>query len=207
LKGVIFKLNENLDNSETKEKNKESISINSVSTNSHKFIKKENKKENKKDNLSVSSSNTNSNKAVQKENIKDSSPSVTGNNANGNKAVQRGNLHHGGRNVRGVRPVRSNQSGDNQVRRNQNSNQQGNQNFVHGERGRKHLKKRKPCPYCVDKSNKIDYKEIMRLRKYISERAKILPRRMTGMCARHQRFLNVAIKRARFLALLPCTGV
>lgn len=65
-------------------------------------------------------------------------------------------------------------------------------------------RKRKQCPFCVDKAKKINYKEAMRLRRYISERAKILPRRATGMCAAHQRVLALAIKRARILALLPC---
>ena len=67
-----------------------------------------------------------------------------------------------------------------------------------GRKGRK-----KVCGFCVDKVESIDYKDVARLRRYISERAKILPRRVTGTCARHQRELNVAIKRARHLALLP----
>ena len=61
----------------------------------------------------------------------------------------------------------------------------------------------KVCGFCVDKVESIDYKDVARLRRYISERAKILPRRVTGTCARHQRELTVAIKRARHLALLP----
>lgn len=65
-------------------------------------------------------------------------------------------------------------------------------------------KRRKQCAFCVDRAKKIDYKESLRLRRYISERAKILPRRATGMCAKHQRVLALAIKRARILALLPC---
>ncbi len=65
-------------------------------------------------------------------------------------------------------------------------------------------RRRKQCAFCVDKAKKIDYKESLRLRRYISERAKILPRRATGMCAKHQRVLALAIKRARILALLPC---
>lgn len=65
-------------------------------------------------------------------------------------------------------------------------------------------RRRRQCPFCVDKAKKIDYKEALRLRRYISERAKILPRRATGMCAKHQRVLALAIKRARILALLPC---
>ena len=63
--------------------------------------------------------------------------------------------------------------------------------------------RRKVCGFCVDKVEKIDYKDIARLRRYMSERAKILPRRVTGTCAAHQRELTVAIKRARYLALLP----
>lgn len=71
-------------------------------------------------------------------------------------------------------------------------------------RGRKARKK--VCGFCVDKVENIDYKDIARLRRYMSERGKILPRRVTGTCARHQRELTVAIKRARYLALLPYTA-
>lgn len=70
--------------------------------------------------------------------------------------------------------------------------------------GRKSRKK--VCAFCVDKVEAIDYKDISRLRRFISERAKILPRRVTGTCARHQRDLTVAIKRARYLSLLPYTS-
>lgn len=63
--------------------------------------------------------------------------------------------------------------------------------------------RKKVCSFCVDKVENIDYKDVARLRRFISERAKILPRRVTGTCARHQRELTVAIKRARHLALLP----
>ncbi len=70
-----------------------------------------------------------------------------------------------------------------------------------GRKGRK-----KVCAFCVDKVDVIDYKDISRLRRFISERAKILPRRVTGTCARHQRELTVAIKRARYLALIPYTS-
>ncbi len=70
-----------------------------------------------------------------------------------------------------------------------------------GFRGRK--ARRKVCGFCVDKVEHIDYKDIPRLRRFISERAKILPRRVTGTCAMHQRQLTVAIKRARQIALLP----
>ena len=63
--------------------------------------------------------------------------------------------------------------------------------------------KRKVCAFCVDKIEEIDYKDVPRLRRYLSERAKIVPRRVTGTCARHQRQLTTAIKRARHIALLP----
>lgn len=62
---------------------------------------------------------------------------------------------------------------------------------------------RKVCQFCVDKIEYIDYKDVARLRRYMSERAKILPRRVTGTCARHQRDLTIAIKRARQVALVP----
>ena len=64
-------------------------------------------------------------------------------------------------------------------------------------------KRRKVCQFCIDKSNIIDYKDVAKLRRFISERAKILPRRVSGTCAKHQRELTIAIKRARHLALLP----
>jgi len=66
-------------------------------------------------------------------------------------------------------------------------------------------RRRKVCNFCVDKVESIDYKDVSKLRRFISERGKILPRRMTGTCAAHQRQLTVAIKRARHIALLPYT--
>ncbi len=66
--------------------------------------------------------------------------------------------------------------------------------------------KRKVCAFCVDKVDYIDYKDVAKLRRYITERAKILPRRISGCCAKHQRELTVAIKRARTMALLPYTA-
>ena len=63
-------------------------------------------------------------------------------------------------------------------------------------------KRRKVCQFCADKIAHIDYKDIARLRKCISERSKILPRRVTGACAKHQRQITVAVKRARAVALL-----
>ena len=68
----------------------------------------------------------------------------------------------------------------------------------YGRKGR-----RKVCSFCVDKIDHIDYKDTAKLRRFLSERAKILPRRITGTCAKHQRQLTVAIKRARHIALLP----
>ena len=64
-------------------------------------------------------------------------------------------------------------------------------------------RRRKVCQFCADRVSEIDYKDTNRLRKFISERGKIIPRRVTGTCARHQRELTVAIKRARQVALLP----
>jgi len=67
----------------------------------------------------------------------------------------------------------------------------------------KSRKRRKVCQFCVDKSQFIDYKDTGKLRRFVSERSKILPRRTTGTCAQHQRQLTEAIKRARQVALLP----
>ena len=63
--------------------------------------------------------------------------------------------------------------------------------------------RKKVCAFCVEKVEEIDYKDVQKLRKFTSDRAKILPRRVTGTCARHQRELTTAIKRARQVALLP----
>jgi small subunit ribosomal protein S18 len=65
--------------------------------------------------------------------------------------------------------------------------------------------KKKICSFCIDKAVHVDYKDINKLRKYITERGKILPRRISGNCAKHQRMLTEAIKRARNIALLPFT--
>lgn len=64
-------------------------------------------------------------------------------------------------------------------------------------------RRKKVCTFCADKIDHIDYKDINRLKKCVSDRAKILPRRISGACAKHQREVNVAIKRARNVALLP----
>ena len=63
--------------------------------------------------------------------------------------------------------------------------------------------KRKVCAFCVEKVEAIDYKDVEKLRKYVTERGKILPKRITGTCAMHQREVTTAIKRARIVALLP----
>ena len=72
---------------------------------------------------------------------------------------------------------------------------------------RRNRKSRKiVCAFCMDKIENIDYKDVPRLKRYLSDRAKIIPRRVTGTCARHQRQLTVAVKRARHLAFLPYVG-
>lgn len=70
-----------------------------------------------------------------------------------------------------------------------------------GRRGKKRI-----CGFCVDKAVAVDYKDVPRLKKFVTERGKILPRRISGNCARHQRMLTTAIKRARNIALLPFTA-
>jgi small subunit ribosomal protein S18 len=65
--------------------------------------------------------------------------------------------------------------------------------------------KKRVCAYCMDKIETIDYKDISKLKKFVTERGKILPRRISGNCAKHQRALTIAIKRARTVALLPYT--
>ena len=75
--------------------------------------------------------------------------------------------------------------------------------FERDNKNNKNRKRRKVCQFCVDKCQHIDYKDTVKLRRYLSERSKILPRRATGTCAEHQRQLTEAIKRARQVALLP----
>jgi small subunit ribosomal protein S18 len=70
----------------------------------------------------------------------------------------------------------------------------------------RYVPRRKVCAFCVDKVEYIDYKDSGRLRRFVSDRGKIEPRRKTGTCARHQRKLTDALKRARYLALLPYTA-
>jgi small subunit ribosomal protein S18 len=70
---------------------------------------------------------------------------------------------------------------------------------------RRGLQRRKVCPFCADKTLAIDWKSPVILKRFITERGKMVPRRISGVCARHQRSLTVAIKRARHIALLPFT--
>lgn len=96
----------------------------------------------------------------------------------------------------GERPQRTNDRGDRPQR---DRNDRGDRRGGGGQRrGR-----RKVCAFCVDRAEHIDYKDISKLRRFMTDRAKIMPRRMTGTCAHHQRMLTVAIKRARQIALLP----
>ena len=74
-----------------------------------------------------------------------------------------------------------------------------------GFRGRRGGRK-KVCTFCADKSQSIDYKDVAKLKRFVSERGKIVPRRITGTCAQHQRHLTIAIKRARQIAFLPYTA-
>lgn len=67
----------------------------------------------------------------------------------------------------------------------------------------KRRKKRKGCSFCQNKEKAIDYKDIKKLQRYLTDRGKVLPRRVTGNCAKHQRALTISIKRARIIALLP----
>ena len=72
-----------------------------------------------------------------------------------------------------------------------------------GVRGARYIPKRKVCPFCSGRAETVDYKDPAKLRQFISDRGKIEPRRKIGTCAKHQRAVAVAIKRARYLALLP----
>lgn len=74
--------------------------------------------------------------------------------------------------------------------------------MIQKKRGRR---KKRVCAFCSDKSGFIDYKDVNKLRRFVSERGKILPRRITGNCAKHQRVLTLAIKRSRHIALLAYT--
>ena len=81
-----------------------------------------------------------------------------------------------------------------------------NEREFKGGRPVRRTSRKKVCSFCVEKVEAIDYKDVSKLRKYITERGKIVPRRVTGTCAKHQRELTTAIKRARHVALLPYTN-
>ncbi len=85
---------------------------------------------------------------------------------------------------------------DKEVRTEANAQAQGQKPF-------RPKKRKKVCAFCADKIEHIDYKDTLKLRRNLSERSKILPRRVTGTCAKHQRQLTVAVKRARHVALIP----
>ncbi len=82
-----------------------------------------------------------------------------------------------------------------------------NKNSKRGSKGEKSYRRprKKVCNFCVDRVEEIDYKDVDKLKKYVSDKGKILPRRVTGTCAKHQRKVTEAIKRARTIALLPFT--
>lgn len=77
--------------------------------------------------------------------------------------------------------------------------------MAYNKRGGGRRRRKKVCSFCAEKVDFIDYKDVNKLRKYVTERGKILPRRISGNCAKHQRSLTLAIKRARNMALLPFT--
>lgn len=88
-------------------------------------------------------------------------------------------------------------------KRNNNNEDKGDSPMRRKTMGRR---RKKVCVFCADKSKAgIDYKDVNKLKRYVSERGKILPRRITGNCAKHQRALTVAVKRARHIALMPYT--
>ena len=90
-------------------------------------------------------------------------------------------------------------------KRDRNSRDDRESNDKRGGRPLRRRSRRKVCQYCVDKVEHIEYKDIGKLRKFLSEKGKILPRRISGNCAKHQRQMTTAIKRARHIALLPYT--
>ena len=82
-----------------------------------------------------------------------------------------------------------------------------NKNAKRGSKGDKNFRRprKKVCNFCVDRIDEIDYKDVEKLKKYVSDKGKILPRRVTGTCAKHQRKVTEAIQRARHIALLQYT--
>lgn len=88
-------------------------------------------------------------------------------------------------------------------RRDRDRGERGDDKFGKRGGGKFRRRRKKVCAFCSEKSEFIDYKDLNKLRKFLTERGKIMPRRMSGTCAKHQRELAIAIKRARAIALLP----
>lgn len=82
----------------------------------------------------------------------------------------------------------------------------GRERSAGGFGGKMRKPKKRVCNFCIDKVEHIDYKDVNKIRRYVTERGKIIPRRISGNCAKHQRQITVAIKRARNIALLPFTA-
>lgn len=83
---------------------------------------------------------------------------------------------------------------------------EGRERSAGGFGGKMRKPKKRVCNFCIDKVEHIDYKDVNKIRRYVTERGKIIPRRISGNCAKHQRQLTIAIKRARNIALLPFTA-
>ncbi len=115
------------------------------------------------------------------------------------------NENREGRENRGEREGRENR-GDRGNRENRDNRDNRDKDFRGPRKGYKRAPRKKVCVFCQEKVAYIDYKDVARLRKFITEGAKMIPRRMTGTCAKHQRELAKAIKKARIAALLPFVG-
>ena len=86
------------------------------------------------------------------------------------------------------------------------SDDDGDRRPMGGRGGGRRMHRRRVCRFCIDKVDLIDFKDVRLLQNYLPERGKILPRRISGTCARHQKQITLAVKRARILALLPFTS-
>ncbi|BED91815.1 MAG: 30S ribosomal protein S18 [Candidatus Improbicoccus pseudotrichonymphae] len=107
----------------------------------------------------------------------------------------------GSRSAENVGRIVGNDSSDN-VNKNKNNNENRSSERKFNDNEKRFRKKKRVCVFCVDKNLKVDLKDVFKIKKFTSERAKILPRRVTKMCSRHQKVITLAIKRARYLALL-----
>ena len=117
-------------------------------------------------------------------------------------------MERGERPDRGERPERGFDRGERGERpdRGFDRGDRGDRGPRPGGRGRDFRSRRKVCIFCVEHVREIDYKDAPRLRRFLSDRGKIEPRRKTGTCAKHQRRLSIALKNARFMAMLPYTA-